>query len=308
VIRTGFLNSLADLHVIAGLYDDAERLVDREIGEAKRFRLEFVMPNALFNLAGARLGQGQYTSAWTLVDRAGAEKQTDAFLRANAHGIRIRIALSRRDSSAVRRLLFDFTETGLRGDIVGEVFACIGLAEAIFGSTPRACNLVARAKERSTLVTTRVLTAAVESILALDANSDHCSKLLDDLASVATQTGAIDSVVVALRASPRLLDASSKHERLRPVARLAARRSQDPTLAAATGIALDRKPVPSELSPREHEVLALVAEGFRNDEVAQRLFISPKTVKAHLQHIYEKLEVRSRTEAVTRAREARLLS
>jgi ATP/maltotriose-dependent transcriptional regulator MalT len=54
-------------------------------------------------------------------------------------------------------------------------------------------------------------------------------------------------------------------------------------------------------------VLQLVAEGFRNDDIGRRLFISPGTVKTHLQNIYEKLDVKSRTQAVTKANEEGLL-
>jgi DNA-binding NarL/FixJ family response regulator len=54
------------------------------------------------------------------------------------------------------------------------------------------------------------------------------------------------------------------------------------------------------LSARELEILALVAEGFANKEIASRLYISNATVRTHLMHIYEKLHVRCRTEAAAR--------
>jgi DNA-binding NarL/FixJ family response regulator len=55
-----------------------------------------------------------------------------------------------------------------------------------------------------------------------------------------------------------------------------------------------------QLSARELEILALVAEGFPNKEIASRLFISNATVRTHLMHIYEKLHVRCRTEAAAK--------
>lgn len=54
------------------------------------------------------------------------------------------------------------------------------------------------------------------------------------------------------------------------------------------------------LTRREHEVLALLAKGYQYKEIADTLFISIQTVRTHLQHIYEKLHVRSRTEAVVK--------
>jgi len=55
-----------------------------------------------------------------------------------------------------------------------------------------------------------------------------------------------------------------------------------------------------QLSARELEILALVAEGFANKEIADRLHISNATVRTHLMHIYEKLHVRCRTEAAAK--------
>ena len=66
-------------------------------------------------------------------------------------------------------------------------------------------------------------------------------------------------------------------------------------------------PAPPALSPRELDVLRLVAAGRSNPEIAAALFIGDATVKTHLQKVFGKLEVADRTRAVTRAMELGLL-
>ena len=61
------------------------------------------------------------------------------------------------------------------------------------------------------------------------------------------------------------------------------------------------------LTEREREVLALVAEGLTNREIGSRLFISAKTASVHLSNLMVKLNVSSRTEAVTVAQRRGLL-
>lgn len=72
---------------------------------------------------------------------------------------------------------------------------------------------------------------------------------------------------------------------------------------------IDRLPqvdVP-RLTPRESEVLPLLAQGFSNKEIAKNLGVSPDTVKDHLARLYAKLDAGDRTEAVSRARTIGLL-
>lgn len=61
------------------------------------------------------------------------------------------------------------------------------------------------------------------------------------------------------------------------------------------------KPFVEELTPRELEVLTLVARGFTNKAIGNQLHISDRTVQGHLAHIFNKLQANSRTEAVMRA-------
>ena len=77
--------------------------------------------------------------------------------------------------------------------------------------------------------------------------------------------------------------------------------------ACASPIAAQPPEAEHTLSDRELEVLAQLAAGKTNAEVAEALFISVGTVKSHSANIYRKLEAKNRTEAVARARERGLL-
>jgi DNA-binding NarL/FixJ family response regulator len=61
-----------------------------------------------------------------------------------------------------------------------------------------------------------------------------------------------------------------------------------------------------ELSEREREILNLIAQGARNNEIAEKLVISPKTVRNHVSNILSKLQVADRAEAIIRAKNAGL--
>lgn len=118
-----------------------------------------------------------------------------------------------------------------------------------------------------------------------------------------------DSILTAIEAgaSGYLMKAAPQEELLAGIRSVARGEvALAPRIAALLVNRVQRPAAPS-LSPRETEVLKLVAQGRSNPAIASELFLSEATVKTHLLHAFEKLEVNDRTRAVTRAIELGLL-
>jgi DNA-binding NarL/FixJ family response regulator len=118
-----------------------------------------------------------------------------------------------------------------------------------------------------------------------------------------------ESILRAIEAgaSGYLLKAAPEEEILAGIRSVAAGGVALAPRMAALLVSRVQAPASPTLSPRESEVLQLVAEGLSNPAIARRLFLSEATVKTHLLHAFEKLEVSDRTRAVTRAMELGLL-
>jgi len=105
---------------------------------------------------------------------------------------------------------------------------------------------------------------------------------------------------VAAGATGYLLKESSRQDLVGAV-RTAARRETVLTPAVAARLVNQVRGTPTALTVRELEVLRYVASGLSNPEIGRELFISEATVKSHVMRIFDKLEVRDRTAAVTTA-------
>jgi len=152
------------------------------------------------------------------------------------------------------------------------------------------------------------LKAVVLEAVGRDANGekDHALRLLGDALALAEPAGFIRLFVDEGRPMARLLrEGMSQGLRVDYIRRLLAAFAADELALSArtTGHLL-----PEPLSKREIEVLALIAEGLTNQEIATRLYLSLHTVKAHARNISAKLDVGNRTQAVARARTLGILS
>ena len=124
-----------------------------------------------------------------------------------------------------------------------------------------------------------------------------------------------DSVFAAMRSGARgyILKGADQAEMLRAIRAVA---SGDALFGPAIARRLMRyfaTPRPSmltqvfpELTDREREILNLIAQGDNNIEIANRLVLSPKTVRNHVSNIFSKLQVADRAQAIVKAREAGL--
>ena len=89
----------------------------------------------------------------------------------------------------------------------------------------------------------------------------------------------------------------------------AGRATLSPEAAQALVENANQPPTPGlDLTDREHDVLALMIEGLNNKQIAERLIVSPSTIKFHVSNILSKLGVASRTEAVTIALRNHIIS
>jgi DNA-binding NarL/FixJ family response regulator len=104
----------------------------------------------------------------------------------------------------------------------------------------------------------------------------------------------IHQAILTVAAGDAALDPAVQHHVVSALADSAA------APATAVGQPHESEP-PDELTPREAEVLKLIAEGLSNNEIAERLVVSPATIKSHVNHLFAKASLRDRAQAINYA-------
>jgi DNA-binding NarL/FixJ family response regulator len=188
------------------------------------------------------------------------------------------------DHEIVRRGLSDLLSAEADIEIVGEAGEATGAADAILRSRATVALLDGRLPDGSGIDVCREVKSSVPGIRCLILTSFD-----DDEAVLAAVLAGADGYLLKQVRGASLVDA------IRAVAQ--GRSLMDPALTARVMERARASTPATPLTPREREILALIADGLSNREIGARLFLAEKTVKNNVSAILAKLGMQRRTQA-----------
>ena len=295
---------------LSAFYDEAHEQASLAFADAVEFRVDPVLAVRPLNVRDlSRRDSGvtaMRTVHWTMRPENRSDATTSTGLQ-NVFAIRARVLVQEGRANEACAIEPPDLSHSLRS-MRGEVLASRALALVTLGRLAEARSFASRAAEATSSIETRVLVPAIDAICAIRGRSNDWRSAVERLVDVAFDGGGVDLVVTAYRGNSDLLEAlfTSQVTRERTMYMLA--RAGDEILVQAAGLdtTLAADPV-ATLSPREREVYDLLCEGLSNNEIATQLFITEGTVKVHVQHVFDKLGVRSRTAlAINAVRDRRI--
>lgn len=289
----------------AGRWGDAERELDSALGIYRdTYRGSAYEP--VLRLADLRVRQGRLEEAERLLD--GHEERGEALMP------RVRLLLARGEAEVARsvlnRRLLDDRSVALAPALalaVDVALACKARDEA-----DRRAAALDEAAETSGLASIRGLAARARGRIAAAAGDlEAASQYLAEALMAFAEAGLDHELATTRRDLAELLaeDApdvarSEARTALDSFQRIGARRDADATAQLLRRLGEKARTWPraeGSLTERQREVLDLLAEGLTNAQIAERLYISPRTVEHHVSNILATLDLNSRTEAAAYA-------
>ena len=304
LVRTGWGNSHGYMLILQARYAQAKAILAMVLGDLDRYALAFGRPHIEWSIAAAELGLRQFARSDASLRRVEqiVGESASPYLEVNTRALRARLLLCQRRAAEAITVTSEEFDGLPENAIFGEYLGTHALALAVAGHGEEAVEKAARAAAVTNAVEVRVLAAAARAI-ALTQTGDGRSAA-SALVQLASRVQVWDPVVCAVRAFPPLLSDLAVVNAYRVNLAKALVRSNDRSLARSAGLSEVRRFTgQGDLSRREAEVIDLLGQGLKTRDIATALYISEATVKVHVQHILEKLDARTRAEAVARYRD-----
>jgi LuxR family maltose regulon positive regulatory protein len=272
---------------------------------------------AIVRLADLRRRQGRFAEAEELLHRAERNPLAPVVMA--------ELALDLGDASAARDLLEPMLRRVPANNrtLRAAPLEVMVRAKAAAGEIEAASSHLTELRSIAQAVGTRPLHASLSlcegAVAAASGDSEEARERLEDAVELFAASGASFELARARVELARVLASLGREEAAVREAQLAFRRLDDIGAAAETGRAREllaslgapprarTAPRDQLLTPRELEVLRLVAEGLTDSEIAARLVLSKHTVHRHLQNAYARLGCSSRASAVAKANKLHLL-
>jgi LuxR family maltose regulon positive regulatory protein len=286
-------------------YSTAQQLGERAVELCARYRLgRLKTAFSLHARAAAEIGLRRLKPAERTLAEVAALGLEAHLLLGEHRNLRMKLALARHDAAGALALA-GAAPAGTPASCLGEQHGLAGLAAAAEGHVERARSEAAAALALSRSIEARWYArfALLLARLREEGPSPVVAAEGAETIAAAAAAGMDDAFVLAYRAYPPLLRLIASEEEDRALAADVVAHANDHALARRLDLRVPSAPPRStaQLTPRESEVLELMAEGLANREIARQLFISEKTTKVHVGHIFNKLGVESRVQAVLAA-------
>jgi LuxR family maltose regulon positive regulatory protein len=298
--ESSFLNGWMGLAIYFGRYREVLEVSCRQRALIENFRLDFVLPHLYLREATAYRGQRRFRECRRALDKAEASgiEPRDGDVTASVRMARA-LAELQQGRPAVALELLEHPPTGHHSaSWTGEYLATRALVLAVAGQEDAALEEADSADCATLAIEARGLSSFARAVADCQRGSSSETHSVRRAYERAETTNNVDSLVSAYRSYPPLLGKIWRYCDQKMFLLEAVDRADDGSLARSAKLpTVFKRSGTGSLSPREQEILDLVRQGLTNAEIAQTLFVSVSTVKAHMRHIFEKLGVRTRTEA-----------